>query len=75
VFYGSGQGMNMMKDSTMTMNMMHSMMKDGKMMNHMMHMMQMMQMMQNEGMMSEDCMQSSMKMIGDKGMNMGDMNN
>ena len=37
---------------------------------------QAMQMMQgNKGMMSEDCMQSSMKMIGDKGMNMGDMNN
>jgi hypothetical protein len=64
-----GEGMNIMKDSTMTMNMMHSMMKDGIMMNHMM------QMMQNEGMMSEDCMQSSMKMMGDKGMNKGDMHN
>jgi hypothetical protein len=26
-------------------------------------------------MMSEDCMQSSMKMMGDKGMNKGDMHN
>jgi len=48
---------------------MHSMMKDGKMMNHMM------QMMHNEGKMSEDCMNSSMKMMNDKGMNMGDMQN
>jgi hypothetical protein len=55
-----GRGMNMMKDSTMTTKMMYSMMKDGKMMNHMM------QMMHNEGMMSEDCMRSSMNMMGDK---------
>ncbi|TYB71859.1 DUF4175 domain-containing protein [Bizionia saleffrena] len=64
-----GEGFNMMKDSTMTMNMIHSMMKDGKMMNHMMLIMQ------NEGMMSEACMQSSMKMMGDKGKNTGDMYN
>ena len=59
-----GEGMQMMKDSTMTKNMMHSMMKDGKMMGSMM------QMMHKEGMMSEDCMKSCMKMMGDKGMNM-----
>lgn len=61
----NGENMHMMKDSTMTMNTMHSMMKDGKMMGNMM------QMMHNEGMMSEDCMKSGMKMMGDKGMNMG----
>lgn len=49
--------------------MMHSMMKDGKMMN------QMIQMMHNEGVMSDECLKSCMKMISDKGMNMGDMHN
>ena len=64
-----GEGMQMMKDSTMNMNTMHSMMKDGKMMGTMM------KMMHNEGMISEDCMQSCIKMMGDKGMNMGGMHN
>ena len=57
-----GEGMNMMKDSTMTMNMMHSMMKDGKMMNHMM------QMMHEKGMMSEDCMESCKNMMAEEGL-------
>jgi hypothetical protein len=77
-----GQGMQMMmKDSMMMKNMMqemmgnmhgrqsmmNGMMKDGKMMGNMM------KMMRKKGMMSEDCMQSCMKMMGDKGMDM--MNN
>lgn len=33
----------------------------------------MMQMMNQEGMMNEECMQSCMKMMGDKGMDMGNM--
>ena len=60
-----GNMINMMKDKP---EMMHSMMtdilKDGKMMGHMM------QMMGEEGMMSEECMQSCMKMMADKGMTM-----
>jgi hypothetical protein len=60
------QGMNMLKDNTMTMSVMNSVVKDGKMMN---------QMMQSVGMISEDCMQSSMKMMSDKGMSLGDMHN
>lgn len=54
----------MMKDSLMKNNMMHSIMKDGNMMGDMM------KMMNKEGMMSEDCMKSCIKMMGDKGMNM-----
>ena len=52
----------MMKDS-----MMQYMMKDGKMMGNMM------QMMHEKGMMSEDCMESCKKMMGDKGMDMKGM--
>ena len=62
-----GNGMNMMNDSTISMNMMHSMMKNGKLMNHMV------QMMHSQGMMSEDCMNSSIMMMGNKGMDMGNM--
>jgi hypothetical protein len=46
---------------------MQSMMKDGKMMGNMM------QMMHEKGMMSEDCMESCKKMMGDKGMDMKGM--
>ena len=61
-----GGGMKMMmKDSMMTGDMMNPMMNDGKMMGDMM------KMMHEKGMMSEDCMKSCMKMMGDKGMNMG----
>jgi len=78
-----GPGMQMMmKDSLMMKNMMQGMMgnmeghqsmmkemmKDGKMMG------KMMKMMHEKGMMSEDCMQSSMKMMGDKGMDMNGIN-
>ena len=56
---------NMMKGQGMQMMLNDSMMS----MNHMM------QIMHKEGMMSEDCMNSSMKMMNDKGMNMGDMHN
>lgn len=63
---GSGMQM-MMKDSMMMKNMMQSMMKDGKMMGNMM------QMMNEKGMMSEDCMKSCKKMMGDKGMDMKGM--
>jgi len=60
-----GQGMQMMmKDSMMMKNMMHGMMNDGKMMGTMM------KMMHENGMMSENCMKSCMKMMNDKGMNM-----
>jgi len=60
-----GEGMQMMmKDSTM----MHSMMNDGKMMGTMM------KMMHEKGMMSEDCMESCSKMMGEKGMDMQGMN-
>lgn len=62
-----GNGMNMMNDSVMSMNMMHSMMKNGKMMGHMM------QMMHDDGMMTTDCMNSCIKMMSDKGMDMGSM--
>jgi len=59
-----GEGMQMMmKDSTM----MHSMMNDGKMMGTMM------KMMHEKGMMSEDCMESCSKMMGEKGMDMQGM--
>jgi hypothetical protein len=60
-----GEGMQMMmKDSMMIKNMMQGMMKDGKMMGTMM------QMMHEKGMMSEDCMESCSKMMGEKGMDM-----
>jgi DNA-dependent RNA polymerase auxiliary subunit epsilon len=55
--------MMMMNDSMMSMNRMKSMMKNGMGMKHMKHMMQMMH---SEGMMSKDCMNSSMKMMNDK---------
>ena len=65
---GNGNMMEMMKDKPEMMhNMMGEMMKDEKMMGHMM------QMMNKEGMMSEECMQSCMKMMGDKGMDMDKM--
>ena len=65
---GDGNMMKMMKDNPdMMHNMMSGMMKDGKMMGHMM------EMMNQEGMMSEECMQSCMKMMGDKGMDMDKM--
>lgn len=56
-----GKMMNMMKDKP---EMMHNMMKDSSMMGHMM------QMMTQEDMMSEECLQSCMKMMKDKGMSM-----
>ena len=73
-----GEGMQMMmKDSMMMKNMMGNkqmmqammkdMMGDGKMMGNMM------KMMHEKGMMSEDCMESCMKMMADKGMDMGKM--
>jgi hypothetical protein len=62
---GDGDMMKMMKDNPdMMHNMMSGMMKDGKMMGHMM------EMMNQEGMMSEECMETCMKMMGDKGMDM-----
>lgn len=65
---GDGNMMQMMKDKPEMMHdMMSDMMKDGKMMGHMM------QMMGAEGMMSEECMQSCMKMMADKGMDMSGM--
>lgn len=75
-----GEGMTMMMKDSMMMNgmmgnmegrqfMMNGMMNDGKMMQNMM------KMMHEKGMMSEDCMESCTKMMGDKGMNMGDMHN
>ena len=63
----NSEGMNMMNDSIMSMNMMHSMMKDGKMMTHMM------QMMHDQGMMSDECMNSCIKMMSAKGMNTSNM--
>jgi hypothetical protein len=64
-----GQGMQMMtKDSIMMKNIMQSMVKDGKMMGNMM------QMMHEKGMMSEDCMKSSIIMMGNEGMEMDGMN-
>lgn len=68
---GNGNMMQMMKDNpNMMHNMMSGMMKDGNMMGHML------QMMNQEGLMSDECMQSCMKMMKDKGMsmNMGMMN-
>ena len=63
-----GEGMQMMmKDSIMMTTMMHNMMKNGKMMG------KMMQMMHKKGMMSEDCMQSCMKMMEKKGRDMKGM--
>ena len=64
---GNGTQM-MMKDSMMMKNMMRGMMNDGKMMGNMM------QMMHEKGMMSDDCMKSGMKMMGDKGMDLKEMN-
>ena len=62
---GEGDMMQMMKDKPdMVHNMMSDMMKDGKMMGHMM------QMMKDNEMMSEECLQSCMKMMDDKGMSM-----
>lgn len=74
-----GEGMQMMiKDSTMMKNMMDNkpmmnsmmnrMINDGKMMGTMM------KMMHEKGMMSEDCMESCSKMMGEKGMDMQNMN-
>ncbi|TXD73488.1 hypothetical protein [Aequorivita antarctica] len=64
-----GENMQMMmKDSTMMRSMMNGMMNDGKMMGTMM------KMMHQKGMMSEDCMESCSKMMGDKGMDMQGMN-
>ena len=60
----SNQGMQMMQGNK---KMMGTMMKDGRMMGRMM------KMMHQEGMMSDNCMQSSMKMMGEKGMNMDGM--
>lgn len=55
--------MQMMKDKPdMMHNMMSDMIKDGKMMGHMM------KMMKDNEMISEECMQSCMKMMDDKGM-------
>lgn len=64
-----GEGMQMMmKDSTMMHSMMNGMMNDGKMMGTMM------KMMHEKGMMSEDCIKSCTKMMGEKGMDMQGMN-
>ena len=63
-----GDMMQMMQGNPEMMhNMMNSMMKDGNMMAHMM------QMMNQEGMMSDECLQSWTQMMKDKGMpmNMG----
>ncbi len=65
---GAGGTQMMMKDSTMMHSMMNGMMSDGKMMGTMM------KMMHQKGMMSEDCMESCTKMMGDKGMDMQGMN-
>ncbi|MCG2418799.1 hypothetical protein K8089_07175 [Aequorivita sp. F47161] len=63
-----GEGMQMMmKDSTMMHSIMDGMMNDGKMMGTMM------KMMHEKGMMSEDCMESCSKMMGEKGMDMQGM--
>lgn len=58
----------MMKDSAMMHPMMNGMMNDGKMMGTMM------KMMHEKGMMSEDCIKSCTKMMGEKGMEMQGMN-
>ena len=69
---GEGKEM-MMKDMMGNKEMMHSMMSEmignGEMMGTMMNTMH------EKGMMSEDCMKSSMKMMNDKGMNMEAMHN
>ncbi|WP_366186639.1 hypothetical protein [Flavobacterium ovatum] len=74
-----GNGMQMMmKDSTMSVSLMQGMMGNHVMMQSMMTEMMkdpkmlqsMMQMMQQGGMMSKECMQSGMKMMGSKGMGM-----
>lgn len=63
-----GDGMQMMmNDSMMMRGMMQNMMQDGRLMSHMM------QMMHQEGIMGEDCMHSSMEMMGNKGMDMNGM--
>ena len=60
-----GDMMQMMKDKPEMMhNMMNGMMHDGNMMAHMM------QMMNQEGMMSDECLQSCTQMMTDKGMSM-----
>ncbi|MBK8503518.1 MAG: hypothetical protein IPL46_15675 [Saprospiraceae bacterium] len=62
---GDGNMMQMMEDNPDKMhNMISGMMKDGTMMG------QMMQMMNKEGMMSDECMKSCMKVMADKGMSM-----
>jgi hypothetical protein len=64
-----GEGMQMMmKDSILMHSMMNRMMNDGKMMGTMM------KMMHEKGMMSEDCMESCSKMMGEKGMDIQNMN-
>lgn len=62
--YQDSEMQMMMKDSMMMKNMMQGMMKDGNMMGNMMNMMH------KNGMMSKECMQSCMKMMNDKGMDM-----
>ena len=65
---GEEKMMSMMKQNPeMMKNMMGGMMKDGRMMG------QMLQMMHEKGMMSQECMQSCMQMMADKGMNMNTM--
>lgn len=62
---GNGNMVKTMKaQPTMMHNMMSDMMNDGQMMEHML------QMMNQQGMMSDECMQSCRKMMGDKGMSM-----
>jgi hypothetical protein len=64
-----GNMMQMMNNNPeMIKNMMGMMMKDKSMMGNMMNMMN------KKGMMSDECMQSCMKMMGEKGMNMNMMN-
>jgi hypothetical protein len=58
----------MMKDSAMMHSLMNGMMGNGEMMGSMM------KMMHEKGMMSEDCMQSGMKLMSDKGMDTQGMN-
>jgi len=65
---GEGVQMMMMDNKQMRHSMMSRMMNEEKMMGPMMIMMQ------KKGIMSEDCMQSSMKMMSDKGMDMQGMN-
>lgn len=64
-----GENMQMMmKDSSMMHSMMNGIMNDGKMMGTMM------KMMHEKGMVSEDCMESCSKMMGEKGMDIQGMN-